>query len=372
MARIDAAAYVAYMTGERVERPLFVELFGPLPQTEAEWRAQGATEAEIGLQAFGFDHVPVHHCWVRTGLLSRVEPRVIEDTPVHTIAIDRYGRRTQLCKAAGSLPLPLEYPVASVADWEAIKPQYAFSEERFVAGWDAAARAARERGELLLVSIPGGFDEARQLMGEEMLCLAFYDTPALIADIIATIGATVERVLDRLTAAVPIDNLFIHEDMAGKSGPLLGPNQINEFIAPYYRRCWDLVRSRGTRLFSQDSDGDMRPVMPAFIDAGVNVFLPLEPAAGMDLVAAREAYGPGVGYKGGIDKHALRRDRAAIDAELRYKLQPALQEGGICFGLDHRIPNGVTIDNYRYYVRRARELLGLDPDPEPDWGRMAF
>ena len=63
-----------------------------------------------------------------------------------------------------------------------------------------------------------------------------------------------------------------------------------------------------------------------------------------------------------------------IDAELAYKMQPSMMEGGVVFGLDHRIPNGTPLENYIHYVDRAREILGM-PDfrtSEPSWGRMAF
>ena len=49
-------------------------------------------------------------------------------------------------------------------------------------------------------------------------------------------------------------------------------------------------------------------------------------------------------------------------------------DGGIVFGLDHRIPNGTPLENYIHYVDRAREILGM-PDfrtSEMTWGRMAF
>ena len=75
---------------------------------------------------------------------------------------------------------------------------------------------------------------------------------------------------------------------------------------------------------------------------------------------------------GGIDKHVLRRSKGDIRAELEYKMQPMMREGGMVFGLDHRIPNGTPLDNYRYYVRTAREILGLEPDPASGWQRMAF
>ena len=51
-----------------------------------------------------------------------------------------------------------------------------------------------------------------------------------------------------------------------------------------------------------------------------------------------------------------------------------MTEGGIVFSLDHRIPNGTPLENYIYYIRRAREILGLEPFEkcDPSWGRMAF
>ena len=126
-------------------------------------------------------------------------------------------------------------------------------------------------------------------------------------------------------------------------------------------------------MFSQDSDGNMEPVMDAFIEAGVNVFYPCEPASGMDIVALRQKYGKTVAFKGGLDKHVLRRSKEEIRRELEYKMQPCMREGMV-FALDHRIPNGTPLENYRYYVRTAREILGLEPlaTAEPGWERTAF
>ena len=48
-----------------------------------------------------------------------------------------------------------------------------------------------------------------------------------------------------------------------------------------------------------------------------------------------------------------------------------MQTSGTIFGLDHRIPNGTPIEKYRFYVKTARDILGLDPNPAPGWQRMA-
>jgi len=89
-------------------------------------------------------------------------------------------------------------------------------------------------------------------------------------------------------------------------------------------------------------------------------------------VKLKEKYGKKIYFKGGLDKHALRRDKAAIRAELEYKMCDAMKGGGTIFALDHRIPNGVSLENYRYYVELGREMLGLPPISGEGWARMAF
>ena len=200
-------------------------------------------------------------------------------------------------------------------------------------------------------------------MGEEQTCLAYYEQPELIHDILTTIGDTAFRVLDRVSATVQVDQLSVHEDMAGKSGPLAGPAQVKDFIKPYYRRIWDMLQDRGARLFNQDSDGDMNPVLPAFLDAGINVMHPMEVSAGMDIVAIRKTYGTRLAFYGGLDKHVLRRSRDEITAELEYKIPPMVRTGGCVLALDHRIPNGTPLSNYRFYIDKTWEIMDRETEP---------
>jgi uroporphyrinogen-III decarboxylase len=194
-------------------------------------------------------------------------------------------------------------------------------------------------------------------MGEEELCVACYEQPELIHDMLETVGATAVRVLDQVSAAVEIDLLHVHEDMAGKSGSLFGPRQIEEFIRPYYRRVWDMLSNRGARLFDQDSDGNLNAVIPAFIEAGINCMHPMEPAANMAIVELRQQYGNQLAFYGGIDKHVLRRSKEEIVAELEYKIPPMVASGGCVLALDHRIPNGTPLENYRFYHDTAWRIL---------------
>jgi uroporphyrinogen-III decarboxylase len=349
--------YLDYVTFKRNDRPLFTEIFGPLLGLKEEWAAQGATPEELDMSAFRYRRPLWAGVPVKTGWIGDLETVILEETEDLLIARDFMGRRVQLAKKAATLPLPMENPVSNMDDWLAIKHHYEFSEQRFAPEWAARARQLQREGYIVSVSIPGGYDEPRQLMGDEGLLMAYYDQPEVIHDMLATMGDTAFRVLDRVSSTIDVDELNVHEDMAGISGPLVGPRQVTEFIKPYYRRIWDMLESRGARVFRQDSDGDMRPLMSQFIDAGLNLMYPIEPTAGMDLVALREAYGTQMAFMGGLDKHVIRRAKEEIVAELEYKIPPMVQSGGCILALDHRIPNGTPLENYRFYIDKAWEIL---------------
>ena len=348
--------YLDHMTFRANHGPLFTEIFGPIVGLKEEWAAQGATPQELDMSAFRYRQALNGSIPVNTGWLGGQE-EILEETPEHIIARDRMGRRVKLPKGYATLPLPLEYPVKTMDDWLRLRHHYAFSEERFAAGWQRSAQEHLATGRVVTVSVPGGFDEPRQLLGDAGLCAAYYEQPELVHDILDTIAETACRVLDRVSAAVPVDQLAVHEDMAGKSGPLIGPRQVRDFLVPYYRRIWDLLRSRGARLFVVDSDGDVSPIVSALLEGGVNVMLPMEPVGGTDVVRLRQTYGARLAFIGGIDKHVLRRSRQEIVAELEYRIPPMVRTGGCMLGLDHRIPNGTPLANYRFYVERAWEIM---------------
>ena len=94
------------------------------------------------------------------------------------------------------------------------------------------------------------------------------------------------------------------------------------------------------------------------LDVGVTGLHPFEVAAGMDVVKVGKEY-PRLQIWGGIDKRALAKGPAAIDAELDRVLPPMKERGGYAAGLDHNIPSDVSLANHRHYTRRLAELSYL-------------
>jgi len=60
--RFRREQYLELLTFGRVDRQIFVELFGPLVGLEDEWRSQGARKEEVSLEAFDWDDVPTIDC----------------------------------------------------------------------------------------------------------------------------------------------------------------------------------------------------------------------------------------------------------------------------------------------------------------------
>lgn len=365
---MDREEYLSWMTfnGGRVP---FTEFFGPLPGVKEAWEEQGATPEELSFSAFRYRVPKKFWIPVNCGRMGAFQTE-IEDRGDVIRYQDDLGRTLELKVGIASLPLPLNYPVKTMDDWLKIKPRYEFCPERFGAGWEEKTRRALEEGRVITAGIPGGFAEPRQLLGDENLCYACYEQPELLHDILDTIGETAYRVLDHVSSKVQIDELFVHEDMAGKSGPLFGPAQVLEFMKPYYRKIWDLLESRSTKIFSQDSDGNMNPVIDTFLECGINCMYPMEPGAGMDIVKVREKYGKRLMVLCGINKYVLARTKAEIEAELEYKLPAMIRSGGgFMPGLDHRIPTEVPLENYRFYIRKVWEII--ERETLPTFGKIS-
>ena len=171
--------YISYLADhEDVGRTMFCELFGPLKQLEDEWRAQGASEDEISLEAFGFDSLDYAWAPVNNGIIPLPE-REIERTSEYKILMDSYGRKSKLCFASATIPLPMGYPVETPEDWEKIRPRYAFSPDRV--NREKLAELRRRRDEFEAAT--GNMTEGLVLLNEQGSVLSINRSATHILDI---------------------------------------------------------------------------------------------------------------------------------------------------------------------------------------------
>ena len=294
------------------------------------------------------------------------ETAVLEDRGDHELVRDSAGRHVLYFKGrrSGFMPEYVDHPVKDMKSWEEnckwrLDPdspeRYANLEKNL---HDTAKRAAE--GCVVQQYSVGGYMYLRSLMGPEGVLYKFYDEPELIHDCMRTWFALADRVTSEHQKYVSIDELLLDEDICYKTGPLISPAMIEEFLFPYYRQLIANMKSRqldkSVRLFVHvATDGFVYPVVELYKKAGMDYMSPFEVAAGCDVVEAGKKY-PDLLIRGGIDKRILAAGKEAIDREID-RIMPAMKRrGGYIPTCDHGVPEEVDFLDYMHFRKRMVEF----------------
>jgi uroporphyrinogen decarboxylase len=308
------------------------------------------------------DYVPLD-----TGPLPRFEREVLQETDRHLTYRDGMGVVRRALKhgetrgTRASMDQFLQHPVADAEDFERMRGRYDPADPaRYPQNWGALARHWRGRDHPLFLpenATFGLYSTLRTWMGVEGLSVAFYDDPALVERMVEFLADFFIELARPALRALDIDCLTIFEDMAFRSGPLLSPATFRRFFAGPYRRLARFAREMGVEAVWVDSDGDLEPLLPALLEAGVTCIWPCEAAAGMDPAGLRERWGDRLVMSGGVDKRALARGKQHIDRQVR-RLRPVVEAGGYIPTVDHIVPPDVPYENFLYYLDAKKRLLG--------------
>ncbi|MHC1767754.1 MAG: uroporphyrinogen decarboxylase family protein [Verrucomicrobiia bacterium] len=141
--------------------------------------------------------------------------------------------------------------------------------------------------------------------------------------------------------------------MSYNHGPMISKKTFDAFVAPYYRALLPRIRERDIPVF-MDTDGDVTMLVPWLQELGVEGVLPLERQAKVDGMALRQEF-PSLLMIGHFDKMTMPGGEAAMRAEFE-RLQPLMKTGGFIPSVDHQTPPGVSLGQYRAYVRLLNEF----------------
>lgn len=218
----------------------------------------------------------------------------------------------------------------------------------------------QEKGDAAIwFSLDGFFWFPRVLLGIEEHLYAFYDSPELMHRINSDNTEWMLKVIDRLCDVCEPDFMTFAEDMSYNNGPMISKELFYEFMKPYYDIVVPHLKKRGIRVFV-DSDGDISEPAAWFEDAGLEGILPLEAQAGVDLPKLREAH-PQMLLMGAFDKMTMPKGEKAMRAEFE-RLLPVAAKGGFFISCDHQTPPGVSLENYKIYLKLFREFAKLAGD----------
>lgn len=147
-----------------------------------------------------------------------------------------------------------------------------------------------------------------------------------------------------------LTGIFIYDDIASNAGPMMSPRTYERLFLPQMSRMVAAYKAAGADYVVFHSDGNINPILPMLIEAGIEAVQPIEPKAGMDVVDIRRRYGDKLALIGGLDNAFVlpSGDRDRIRESVLYALQ-AGRDGGLILG-SHSIGPDVPVAAYEYLV----------------------
>jgi hypothetical protein len=242
--------------------------------------------------------------------------------------------------------------VATMDDYLRIRPQLFPDHGASIAGMAAWAERQRRGDAVVWATVEGFFWFPRTLMGFEKMMYAYADEPELLHRINRDLLEFNFRLLDQMFDVCVPTFMTIAEDMSYNQGPMISQRTFEEFIAPYYRELMPRLQEHDIPLF-MDTDGDVTLLAPWLQQVGVRGVLPLERQAGVDGFKLRQQF-PELLMVGHFDKMTMPHGEAAMRAEFE-RLVPLMKTGGFIPSVDHQTPPGVSLENYRIYLRLLEE-----------------
>lgn len=356
----DRDRFVAQMHHEPVDRCFNME-FGYWQENFAVW--DGFVENNITSNAeadvfFNFD--PIRSLGGKVWMHPPFENKIISETADRKVFINADGLIGEVPKDGHStIPHFTEATIKTPEDWKRAK------EERFAVDHpDRSIDVARlkalhppDRDYPLGVGCGSMIGKVRDMLTFEGLAYAMYDYPEMVEDMVETSCRLVLHALDQLLPHFDFDFASGWEDIAFRNGPIVSVDFFHNVVAPRYKRIGDKLREHGVDVWYTDCDGDVRPLVPSFLEGGINVMFPFEVFASGHPGDLLDQYGPELRIMGGVDKHKLIEGPAAIKEYLE-SIEPWVAKGGFIPFCDHRCPPDVTWENYLYYLDLKERMFG--------------
>lgn len=337
--------------------------FGYWDENFKEWPIfveNGITNNREANIFFNFDRIEVirGNVWMSPPF----ETKVIEETETTKILINSDGLLAEVPKDGhDTIPHFIKSSIVTPEDWKRCK------EERFrrddpsrKVDIEALKKAhPPDRDYPLGVDTGSMIGKIRDMLTFEGLAYACYDYPDMVEDMVETCCVLVEDFLDQVLPHFDFDFAAGWEDICFKNGPIVSIDFFKNVVVPRYKRIHEKLKKAGIDIWYVDCDGDVRPLLPYFLESGINCLFPFEVNSCCHPKELLDEYGKkDLRIMGGVDKMVLAQGKEAIKEYLE-SLIPLVERGGYIPFCDHRCPPNVKPEDYLYYLDLKEELFGM-------------
>ncbi len=295
-------------------------------------------QRQIAIQRFlGYDYVrcPVH------GLDFQFNYHRADDTA----ALERANGRSYMDEHRG--------PITTWEEYEAFP-------------WPQASQLSTQTLEWFERNLPedmgiiasGGFahfaEHLTWLFGYESLCYALYDQRDLVKAISERLITLYKAALEQILQFKCVKIAWGSDDMGYKSGTLISPDDLREFVLPGHKLMASMAHAAG-RPYILHACGNLTEIMPDLID-DVRIDGKHSFEDSIERVEeVKDTYGQRIALLGGIDVDFLcRSDEAAVRERVRRTLDKCQPGGGYCLGTGNSVANYIPLDNYLAMVDEGR------------------
>ncbi len=347
--------------------------FGYWPELLTEWADQGKIPRELSEgnwdgnekdkaldKLIGWDFNWSRTAGANNGLLPAFETKELEVLPDGSRRVQSGTGVIQRVKpGVTSIPSEDDYLLKDREAFETLyRPKMQYSPERVNFEYFRHFNETRSYDTpigLHLGSVLGSIRDMTSVVG--MSYLLYDEDEDLFADIVDTFAEMQYQCVKAiLETGAKFDFAHYWEDICFKNGPLLSPEMFDELCAKHYKKRNDLCREYGIDVISLDCDGVTEKLLPIWFENGVNTMFPIEIGVwGDQFEPARKKFGKGMLGVGGMDKTALRKDKAAVDAEIE-RLTRLSAMGGFIPCPDHRLMPGTKFELVQYYAEKIKEI----------------
>jgi uroporphyrinogen decarboxylase len=149
--------------------------------------------------------------------------------------------------------------------------------------------------------------------------------------------------------------LYHHgDDLGFQTSTFFSEGMFRELLLPFLKRLFKVYKDAGKKI-AYHSCGNITTMIPALIDAGVDVLEPVQPC--MDLAYLKEAFGDVLVFWGGIDTQGILPHGTPdqVREHTRHVIRTLGRGGGLIIGPSQEIMSDIPVDNIAAMVETIRE-----------------
>jgi uroporphyrinogen decarboxylase len=157
-----------------------------------------------------------------------------------------------------------------------------------------------------------------------------------------------------------IDMIKIGDDLGMQNSLLMSPKMYREILQPFHADYISFIKSLTKAKVFFHTDGDVYPLIPDFIEMGVDILNPIQTSAGKmsNLDGLKKQFGKNIIFCGGIDTHRVLPFGTPDEVRMEVKrvIDVLGKDGGYMLASVHTIMSDVSPENVLAMVDAVEEF----------------